>query len=270
MFKFLLAFCVLSFIGCAPQTPGQTLDIPSVQTQIEIPKPEPKLEATEETAPEEPVPEEAAPASNPIKANPADSNQPMIALTFDDGPSTHTRRILDTLTANNSRATFFIPGYMVIKYEDTARAIIEQGSEIGGHSWGHTQYTKYTADELRYDISSTNNDIFNATGFMPTFYRPPYGTTSDMIKSISAEMGMSIINWSIDSEDWKSRDPDKIYDDIMRDVKSGSIILCHDTYSTTADAMERVIPALIEQGYQLVTVSELLGEMEPGKVYRYR
>ena len=272
MRKLIFTLCILFFIGCSKQTIEEVPPQP-VPIYEETPEPAPIVEPDPEPEPETPPPPPAAelPKENPVeKPSPVDPGQPMIALTFDDGPSTNTKRILDILSANNCHATFFVPGYQLVKFDNTAKAIIEQGSEIGGHSWSHSQFTELTGGQIWLEIDDTNNAIFEATGVRPKIYRPPYGATNDMIKEISREMGMSIINWSVDSEDWKSKDADIIYNDIMRDVKSGSIILCHDLFSTTADAMERVIPALIEEGYQLVTVTELLGELEPGKVYRYK
>ena len=105
---------------------------------------------------------------------------------------------------------------------------------------------------------NTRAKIYSITGVDTIIMRPPYGSYNDEIKRICAENGIVMINWAVDPLDWKTRNADKVYNAIMSQVKDGDIILCHDLYDTTVDAMERVIPDLIAQGYQLVTVSELL------------
>jgi len=117
----------------------------------------------------------------------------------------------------------------------------------------------------------TSSVIETITGAALPFFRPPYGSVDDSLRNVARELGFALINWSVDPTDWDTRDADLIYTAIMSDVRDGSIILSHDIYSATADAMRRVIPALIADGYQLVTVSELLyyrhGALEAGRVY---
>jgi peptidoglycan/xylan/chitin deacetylase (PgdA/CDA1 family) len=198
----------------------------------------------------------------------------MIALTFDDGPSKVTPRILELLEQYGGRATFCVLGARVNGYADIIRQASAQGSQIIGHSWDHKQLTRLSADEIRVEISATNRAIYNVTGIMPTMYRPPYGSVNSTVSEISQEIGMAIINWSVDPADWKTRKANAIYNTIMSRANDGSIILCHDLYGATADAMERVIPELTAKGYQLVTLSELFsfseGPLEAGAVYRRR
>jgi peptidoglycan/xylan/chitin deacetylase (PgdA/CDA1 family) len=193
-----------------------------------------------------------------------------IALTFDDGPSQYTERILDILKANNSRATFAVLGNRVGSYEQTVQRIIREGSEIMGHSWEHKQLTNLSAEQIKIDLQNTNDAIFRATGIRPIMFRPPYGAYNQTLKDVSKEMGLALINWSVDPEDWKSRNADSVYNAIMSHTHGGSIILCHDIYPSTVEAMERVIPELIARGYRLVTVSELLGTPQAGSVYTGR
>jgi len=105
----------------------------------------------------------------------------------------------------------------------------------------------------------------------PKLIRTPYGAVNNTVKDVARELGFSIISWSVDTLDWQSRNAGKVYDAVMKNTKNKSIILCHDLYESTANAMERVIPELISRGYQLVTVSELIkhsgGSFESGKVY---
>ncbi|MDR0840215.1 MAG: polysaccharide deacetylase family protein [Christensenellaceae bacterium] len=197
---------------------------------------------------------------------------PMVALTFDDGPSGTTERILALLRQYNARATFCLVGNRINNRKDTVLQIYAQGSEVSNHTWEHAKLTNLSHDEIRKQIKSTSDAVKAITGQPTTFLRPPYGSVNDTVKSVAKELGMAIVTWSIDTEDWKTRNSDKTYQRIMDQVKDGSIILCHDLFSETGDAMERVIPALIEQGYQLVTVTELLtyggNTVQAGAVYK--
>ncbi|MDR0886898.1 MAG: polysaccharide deacetylase family protein [Clostridiales Family XIII bacterium] len=202
-----------------------------------------------------------------------DPNKPMIALTFDDGPSNTgaTARILDVLAENNGHATFCVLGYLIGGHEDVINRAVAEGNQVIGHSWSHKDLTKLTDAEIRAELNDTANAIEAASGTRPTMHRPPYGAVNDTIKSISKELGFSIINWNVDARDWKTKNADATYTAVMRDVKDGCIVLCHDYYDSTADAMARIIPELTAQGYQLVTVQELLSfsehKAEPGEVY---
>jgi peptidoglycan/xylan/chitin deacetylase (PgdA/CDA1 family) len=121
-------------------------------------------------------------------------------------------------------------------------------------------------------LQATNAIIELVTGVSQrSFFRPPYGSVNQRVANIAAELGYAIVNWTLDTADWLLRDADRVYNAVMKNVKENSIILLHDIHFTTAVAMERVIPALIAEGYQLVTVSELLyhlhGTLQPGRVY---
>ena len=196
-----------------------------------------------------------------------ETNTPMVALTFDDGPSSYTNKILDLLSENNSSATFFVIGNRVSSYEQELRKAVSQGCEVLGHSWAHQQLTKLTDAQIRQDLKNTNNAIYNVLGFRPMMYRPTYGEVNSRITRVSKEEGFALICWSVDPQDWRYRNSNTVYNSIMNNVKNGSIVICHDIHGTTATAMERVIPDLIAKGYKLVTVSELLGELEAGKTY---
>ena len=203
-----------------------------------------------------------------------DPTKPMIALTFDDGPSKHTERLLDIFAQYGGKGTFFVVGNVIEKREETLNRMVAEGHEIGGHSWDHRQLTKLSSADMTDEIMNTRAKIYSLTGIDTTIMRPPYGSYNDETKRICAENGIVIINWSLDTLDWKTRDADKVHDAIMSEVKDGDIILCHDLHGSTVDAMERVIPDLIAQGYQLVTVSELLSygesEVNAGTVHTKR
>lgn len=197
-----------------------------------------------------------------------DPNKPMIALTFDDGPSIYTKTILDVLAGNEARATFFILGTRAESYGSVIRQAVEQGSEVASHSWIHKNLTKLSKEEIKQDLEKTAQVIYDISGVKTVMYRPPYGAINDNLKTVSKNLQLSLIMWSVDTQDWKKKDAEAVYKYVINNAKDGSIILCHDIYESTAAAMKRIIPFLIEKGYQLVTVSELLDNLEPGQVYR--
>jgi peptidoglycan/xylan/chitin deacetylase (PgdA/CDA1 family) len=220
---------------------------------------------------------ESGEANAPATVDPSDDSgsidpsKPMLALTFDDGPSRYTTQILDVLTEYGGNGTFCVVGNRVESFSDTARLITAQGSQIMGHSWDHKQLTKLSEDEIISELRETIRVINDATGISPVMYRPPYGAVNDTLKAVSKDLGLSLVNWSVDTRDWESRNADAVYANIMKDARDGSIILCHDLYESTANAVARAIPELVAQGYQLVTVEELLSltgtPIEPGEVY---
>ena len=200
-----------------------------------------------------------------------DPSQPMIALTFDDGPSEYTDRILNVLLEYDARATFCVIGNKVNLFPDVLRRTVAGGNEIACHTWSHPNLTNLSAAKVRYQIESTVNAVRDITGYEVKVLRPPYGKHNKTVRSICAEMDIVIAHWELDTRDWSSRNTNKVYNAIMKGTKNGYIILCHDLYATTAAAVEKAIPELIAKGYQLVTVSELLSFHKdgatPGKVY---
>ena len=206
-----------------------------------------------------------------LPASEINPEKPMVALTFDDGPSKHTERLLDTFATYGGKGTFFVVGNLLDGRAQTIKRMASEGHEIAGHSWNHRQLTKLSVGELTDQIMTTRAKICEITGIDSTLIRPPYGSYNSETKSVCANLGIIMANWSLDTLDWKYKDANRIHNTIMKEVKAGDIILCHDLHGTTVDAMERVIPDLIEQGYQLVTVSELLAysdkEIIAGGVY---
>lgn len=203
-----------------------------------------------------------------------DPDKPMIALTFDDGPSQNTPHILDLFAAFGGKATFFVVGSRLSAYPDTLSRAASEGHEIGIHTWSHTNLTTLSVEDIKAEIMNTQEAVQQYAGVTCAAVRPPGGSVNDTVKATAGELGFSLVNWSIDTEDWKTRDADATYQAIMDQACDGAIVLCHDLYESTASAMDRVIPELIAQGYQLVTVSELLSYsedgMQPGRLYRYR
>ena len=200
-----------------------------------------------------------------------DKNKKMVALTYDDGPSIYTPRILKTLKENNSVATFFAVGNRVPMYSDTVKKAYDMGCEIGNHTYEHKSLPNLSETEVKRQISKTNKEVKKAIGEKPVIMRPTGGATNTNIKKW---VGMPSIIWSVDTLDWKTRNADSTRRAVLNRVKDGDIVLMHDLYSATATASETIIPELVRRGYQLVTVSELAecrgGMKETGAYYSFR
>ncbi len=183
-----------------------------------------------------------------------DPSKPMIAFTFDDGPNaSSTNIVLDTLEANGASATFFMVGARTASSAnaDCVKRMVSMGCQLGNHTYDHSRYGK---DVTAEDISKCTDAIYNITGLKPTAFRPTGGALSDLIKE---NANAPIYIWSVDTLDWKHRDTERIYNTVMNNAKDGDIVLMHDIYSTTAAAVERLVPELVSKGYQIVNVAEL-------------
>lgn len=178
-----------------------------------------------------------------------------IALTFDDGPHPKvTMQILKTLEKYDAKATFFLVGQEVKKYPEIVKATFEAGHEIGNHTYNHSKLTTLPLKQMRLQIQSTDSIIKATIGQNATVFRPPYGAYN---KTVINQLNVPLTMWTIDTLDWKHRDPKKTVQAINKQVKNGSIILMHDIHQTTADALETILSTLQKQGYEFVTVSEL-------------
>ncbi|HLR15751.1 MAG TPA: polysaccharide deacetylase family protein [Bacillota bacterium] len=182
-----------------------------------------------------------------------------IALTFDDGPHPDvTPRILETLDIYDAKATFFMLGLQVEKHPDVAAEVARRGHEIANHSQTHKDLTTLNQDQLMNEIQGSNQLIHQITGQKPILYRPPYGSYNEHIKQIIQQNGLSIMLWSVDSLDWKNRNQQTITSTVTAEATVDSTILMHDIHPTTADALPNIVKQLSDDGYEFVTVSELL------------
>ena len=197
-----------------------------------------------------------------------DINKKMIALTFDDGPNYNTSKILEILNKYNVRATFFVLGSKINHNEKIIKTMDEYGMEIGNHTYSHKLMTSMSNLDIIKEVEDTSDLIYNIVGKYPKLVRPSYGSFN---KKIKESINMPIIIWNIDTLDWKSHNSEKIVSRVMNKVSDGDIILMHDIYSATVKAVDILVPKLISEGYQLVSVSELFYykniNLENGKVY---
>ena len=215
-----------------------------------------------------PVATEAPNGSDRWLRKDLDSSKPMVALTFDDGPyAPVTERILAVLKKHGSSATFFCVGNRVPNYTSVVKQAYEQGCQLASHTFEHAILTKLKKSKITWQIDKVNEVMQDIAGCETTALRPPGGLISDKVKKA---VGVPMVCWNVDSEDWKSRNKKKILDRCAS-IEDGDIVLMHDLYPTTADAIEKLVPHLVKKGFQLVTVDELFYykgiKVKPGEVY---
>lgn len=199
-----------------------------------------------------------------------DKSKRMIALTFDDGPNYNTSKIIDVLNKYDIKATFFVLGNRAINNKDILRKMVDSGMEIGNHTYNHLLLTKYDENKIRSEIEDTSEVIYNATKKRPKLLRPSYGSVNNKIKKVA---NMPIIIWDIDTLDWKYHNSKRITSRVVNKVRDGDIILMHDIYSASLNALSNIIPILQDNGYEFVTIDELFYykgiSLENGKIYGY-
>lgn len=198
-----------------------------------------------------------------------DPTKPMIALTVDDGPYAPVgNRIMDRLEQYNGRATFFVVGNRVASYKTEILRMQNSGHEVANHTYDHKYLTKLGAAEIRSQIDRCNQAVAAVTGVSPTLVRLPGGLKNN---TVLANVDFPMIMWNIDTMDWKTRNAQKTIAAVVGKVQDGDVVLMHELYTATADAVDTIVPALAEQGYQFVTVSELAqfrGGVQAGALYK--
>lgn len=209
------------------------------------------------------------PTADPTQA-PTAARDKAVALTFDDGPSReNTGKILDVLKSCGAHATFFVLGSRARVDGDILQMELEAGCEIASHSWDHPQLNKISWSKVKDQIERTDKIVKKlANDYEIKYLRPPYGAISDTMRK---RMKKPMILWSLDTLDWKTRNAKKIFKKVKKEVKDGDIILMHDIHAETAESIKKVVPWLQEQGYDVLTVSELAErngkKLEAGKAY---
>ena len=185
---------------------------------------------------------------------------PYIALTFDDGPHPeNTVRLLKMLKERGMKATFFCVGQRVADHPSVAKRIVDEGHEIGNHSWSHKVLSGMTDAAVARDLERTDEAIRKATGVAPKLMRPPYGAFTDRQRDWAhRKWGYSITLWDVDSNDWRNPSAAYARSRILQGTGPGSIVLSHDIHKSTVDGMPKTLDALKAKGFKFVTVSELL------------
>ncbi|MBQ5987771.1 MAG: polysaccharide deacetylase family protein [Clostridia bacterium] len=298
---FLVILCILLLLGCTPTDGRDTLSLPAatdapqaapaetvpvetvVTESIEIgsaatdtPRPAPTLPPTPTPTPSpEPTP---TPTPTPTPKPTPDPNRKLVALTFDDGPSPkYTEPFLDIIEKYGVHVTFFLLSSAI--HDDnhaTVQRIVDLGCEIGCHGLNHDRMVHFSRRENYKRFEATKKEINESVegGYVPILMRPPGGMYDDNVRHAAGDAGLSVIMWSIDSCDWQLKNKNKILDVVKKKIQDGSIVLFHDRMQATLDAIDELIPWLWEQGYELVTVSELIRaggeEPVPGRIYKQK
>ena len=194
-----------------------------------------------------------------------------VALTFDDGPSPYTDRLLQILNDNDAKSTFFLIGNKVAANPAGAKRIADAGMEVGNHTWEHPNMTTIPPEDIPAQFSKANDAIQAATGQRPKLTRTAGGLINDNVLAAAKNQGLADINWDVIPFDW-ANDSNTAATRfmLMTQIKPNSVVLFHDTYSSTVDLVEQFIPVLKHNGYHMVTVSQLLGPREPGSTYGSR
>jgi peptidoglycan/xylan/chitin deacetylase (PgdA/CDA1 family) len=195
------------------------------------------------------------------------ADQPVVALTFDDGPSPYTAQVLDILARYQVKATFFVIGMNVEKYPDLVRRIVTEGHTIGNHTYSHPLLGPLESPgRFQHELDRADMAIQAATGVRPVLFRPPRGLRSPWMIHLALNKGYQVVMWSVSPDDWRRPSPAVITGRVLARVRPGAIILLHDGLETlgnphmqhTVDALPDIIEGLQARGYRLVTVPELM------------
>ena len=217
------------------------------------------------------VPETDAPASAPaqVEAEPEETDMPVVALTFDDGPrSSTTGRLLDELALREVPATFFLLGHRIPGNEDLVRRMAAEGHQIGVHTYDHVEVTGLSREDFDLQVGKTRSLLLDILGEGEFWLRPPYGITDEAARQWADS---PIVLWSVDPEDWKDQDVGRIVAGVVEHVQDGDIILMHDLSAHSVTCALQAVDRLQAQGYTFCTVSELAAlrgtALLPGEVY---
>ena len=188
-----------------------------------------------------------------------ETDKKVIALTFDAAwGADKTQGILDVMEQYGAKGTFFLVGFWIDKYEKETKAIAEAGFDIGNHSRNHLNMPKLSENEIKNEIEYVNDRVFDLTGKKPKYFRAPFGDYSNKLMTSLEELNMVGVQWSIDSLDWKGLSAKQIYERVVPKAKSGDIVLFHNNSDHVIDALPLVLSALKGQGFEFVTLSQLV------------
>ncbi len=189
----------------------------------------------------------------------AETNEKIIALTFDDGPdNVHTPNILDVLEKHHVPATFFLLGVRVEKYPEVVKRIDNEQHVIGNHTYWHPELTKTGVQNMKFELEKGEQAIESVIKKKPKLFRAPYGALNETLVSGLSDLGYRAAGWSVDSEDWKGIAKDKVKQRVINDIHPGAIVLMHSEGNiNTAEALDELIPILKKAGYHFVTVPEM-------------
>ena len=259
----LIIIVMLMLIPILENTIFNLIDYSKIDNRIKISDIKVKIEASN-VNPELYVEEEE------IEENiePIDDGKKYVALTFDDGPGKYTKELVDLLVKNNVKASFFMVGQNIKNYKSSVKYAYDNGMEICNHSQNHKNLKNLSKEDIEYEINSVDDMLEEIIGERARYYRSPGGNQNENVLNTISK---PCILWNVDTRDWESRDTQKIISKTLKEVDDGDIILMHEIYKTTLDAVEPIIIKLKEKGYNFVTVTELYKikgvPLENGKIY---
>lgn len=188
-----------------------------------------------------------------------DTEDKKIALTFDVAwGSENIDYILETLDKHNVKATFFLVGSWIDANKEYVQRLNEKGHELSNHSNTHADMTVLSTEDITKELESTNNKIYEITGQKTNLYRPPFGEFDNKSMEVCDALGYKVIKWDVDSLDWKEIGPMHVTERVVKNAKSGSIVLMHSNVANMDDYLDTIITRLQKDGYELVPVSELI------------
>jgi len=202
-----------------------------------------------------------------LTVEPSDAPMKYVALTFDDGPCDNTLAILEVLEEYDVQVTFFWLGQLVERYPNYVRKAHSRGHQIGNHSYSHETLTKISLEKAQKQMADTDAAIKSVIGIEAPVYRAPGGSITE---KIATACGKPFIDWTVDTNDWKYRDPEHVWTFIAKNTGNYDVVLMHDIRPTTTEGIKKAVPYLLEQGFTLVTMTELLelvGWDDPSLIY---
>jgi Predicted xylanase/chitin deacetylase len=245
--------------------------IPDVKPELTIPSSFPTTESTpiieEETIPIQDIIEEQIRNSRDIAEL---KDKKVIMLTFDDGPSPNTTlSFLDELSKRDAKVTFFVVGNLAIKYPDIIKRAYDEGHTVANHTYSHPELTKIDDQSILDELNKTNQLLTDILGIENRYTRPPYGSIN---KHVFDLLDQSFILWNVDPRDWQYRDADTVYQNIIKDISDGAIVVLHDVHATTIEGSLRAIDTLLAEGYAIISLEEAeqlgyINVVEKEKVY---
>ncbi|NLY85599.1 MAG: polysaccharide deacetylase family protein [Tissierellia bacterium] len=188
-----------------------------------------------------------------------ETNEKKVAISFDAAwGNEYTSFILDTLDKYNIKSTFFLVGFWVDKYPEDVKEIAKRGHDVGNHSTTHPNMSQLSKEKIIEELRTTGDKIEELTGVKPILFRPPFGDYNDLLIRTCREEGYYPIQWDVDSLDWKELGAQSVIDRVTRNVKNGSIVLFHNNAKYIREYLPVVIERLLEAGYEIVPISELI------------
>lgn len=197
-------------------------------------------------------------------------NKAEVSLTFDDGPdSVYTAKILDTLNKYGVKGTFFLLGQNVEKYPDVVKRIAAEGHIIGNHSYSHPDFVKLSDEEYHEQVTKTERLIKRLVGYEPKFMRPPYGSINEKQLAWATNRKMMIVQWTVDTLDWKTKSAQEIADKAVGNSFPGSVILQHSgpglDLQGSLESLDKTIPQLTSKGARFVTLPQMFNTTKERK-----